>query len=93
MSKIGRPPLSKEDRRHQVAFRISPDLERAIDEHAALNGRSKAKEMEFRLAQSFEFDRLRAVVREELTAVLLYEQAGRVMSDYLARHGFDSKPT
>jgi len=52
--KLGRPPLPYGTKKSAYAgFRVTPDLQRRIDEEAAANGRSRSREVEARIEASF----------------------------------------
>jgi len=54
----------------QQGCRLAPALTVMVKAAAASNYRSIAKEIEYRIAQSFDQDRMRAIIREELRAIL-----------------------
>jgi len=66
---MGRPH-SPDGPKMQHGCRLTPALTVMVKAAAASNRRSVAKEIEYRIAQSFDQDRMRTVIREELRAIL-----------------------
>ena len=58
-SKMGRPPLPPGKRRGpSMGFRPTPEIREKLEAAARANGRSMSQEIEERLGQSFEQDRI-----------------------------------
>jgi len=63
-------PRNSDGPKMQHGCRLTPALTVMVKAAAASNRRSVAKEIEYRIAQSFDQDRVRTVIREELRAIL-----------------------